>query len=367
VQMHKITFLYLPAPVGRFFTAIFQIPAAHSGDFLHFAAFVTYKYTRKGIFMLKSKHILGMREMENEDIETLLSTAQTMKHIITRDIKKVPTLRGVPIINMFFEPSTRTRTSFELAGKYMSADVINFSKSTSSTNKGETLKDTARTIEAMGAHILVVRHQAAGAAHYLARNLSARVVNAGDGAHEHPTQALLDMFTIKQKKGRIKGLKVAIVGDILHSRVARSNIWGLRKLGAQVVVAGPKTLMPPYIAELGVKSYSRVEEAIEDADVINVLRIQLERQKKGLFPTLREYSFIYGITEERLKRAKPGVLVLHPGPMNRGIEITTDVADGQQSAINEQVTNGVAVRMSVLYHLSGIGPAANYSKAGNKA
>lgn len=305
--------------------------------------------------MLKSKDILGLEEMDVGDIELILETAESFKEILRRDIKKVPTLRGKSVVNLFYEPSTRTRSSFELAGKYLSADVINFSKATSSVAKGETLKDTAKTIEMMGVQVVVIRHPVPGAPHMLARYLDAGVVNAGDGAHEHPTQALLDLYTIKEKKGRIKGLKVAIIGDILHSRVARSNIWGLKKMGAEVVVAGPRTLLPPFIEELGVRAYTRVEDAIEGADVVNVLRIQMERQKKGLFPSPREYAIIFGVNAERLKLAKKDVLLMHPGPMNRGIEISSDIADGESSVINEQVTNGVAVRMAILYLLNGGG------------
>lgn len=305
--------------------------------------------------MLKTKNLLGLRELEKDDINLILDTAESFKEILKRDIKKVPTLRGKPIVNLFFEPSTRTRTSFELAGKYLSADVVNFSKSASSVAKGETLKDTAVTIQSMGVELVVIRHPMPGAPHYLAQNLSIPVINAGDGAHEHPTQALLDIFTIREKKGRIKGLKVAIIGDILHSRVARSNIWGLTKLGAEVVVAGPSSLLPPKIETLGVKAYTDVEKAVKDADVVNVLRIQLERQKKGLFPSLREYAMYFGINSRRLNQAKPDVLIMHPGPMNRGIEISSEVAESPNSTINEQVTNGVAVRMAVLYLLSGGG------------
>lgn len=304
---------------------------------------------------LKCRDILGLEHMETDDIKIILKTAESFKQILERDIKKVPTLRGKSMVTLFYEPSTRTRSSFELAGKYMSADVINFSKATSSVNKGETLKDTAKTIEMMGVETVVIRHPVAGAPHMLARHLDAAVVNAGDGAHEHPTQALLDLFTIKQKKGKIEGLKVAIIGDILHSRVARSNIWGLKKMGAEVVTAGPKTLLPPFLDELGVKVYTRVEDALDNADVVNILRIQLERQKKGLFPSLREYSIIFGIDSDKLKYAKEDVLVMHPGPLNRGIEISSEVADSDKSSINEQVTNGVAVRMAILYLLMGGG------------
>ncbi len=299
------------------------------------------------------KDILGIREMGSDEIELILDTARSLRDIITRTIKKVPTLRGRTVVTLFYEPSTRTRTSFELAAKYMSADTVNISTSTSSVRKGETLKDTARTLEAMGAEMVIIRHPVAGAPHFLARNLRASVVNAGDGMHEHPTQALLDLFTIREKKKRLKGLKIAIVGDILHSRVARSNIWGLRKMGAEVVVSGPSTLLPPESATLGVKATHRVEEALEGADVVMVLRLQLERQRKGLFPTVREYTRYWGINRERLRLARDDALLMHPGPFNRGVEVSSDLVDGNQSVINKQVTNGVAVRMALLFLLLG--------------
>lgn len=304
---------------------------------------------------LNRKDLLGIRELAVEEISLMLETAEPMKEIIRRQIKKVPTLRGKAVINLFYEPSTRTRTSFELAGKYMSADTINITTAASSVVKGETLKDTAKTIEAMGADVVILRHAAAGAPQLIARHVSAAVINAGDGFHEHPTQALLDMYTIREKKGQLAGLKVAIIGDILHSRVARSNIWGLTKMGAEVRVAGPATLMPPEIASTGVQVCYHLNEALVDADIVMVLRLQLERQQKGLFPTVREYARLYGVTRERLQLAKPEVLVMHPGPMNRGVEIAPDVADGIESLINEQVTNGVAVRMALLYLLAGGG------------
>lgn len=303
--------------------------------------------------VLKSNHMLGLQHVPPEDIITILDTASAMKDIICRKIKKVPTLRGRTVVTLFYENSTRTKTSFDLAGKYLSADTVGLSASTSSVQKGESLIDTARTVEAMGADVVVLRHPAAGAAEILAKNVKCSVINAGDGIHEHPTQALLDMFTIKEYKKSFKGLKVTIVGDILHSRVARSNIWGLTKLGAEVSVVGPATLLPPEIEKLGVKVYTDLEEALAGADVINVLRIQLERQKQGLFPSLREYSRLYGINNRRLKAAKEDVLVIHPGPMNRGVEIVSEVADSSRAAINEQVTNGVAVRMALLYLLTG--------------
>lgn len=304
---------------------------------------------------LNRKDLLGIKDLSADEIRLILETAEPMKDIISRQIKKVPTLRGRAIINLFYEPSTRTRTSFELAGKYMSADTINISTSTSSVVKGESLKDTAKTLEVMGADVVVIRHGAAGAPYILSKHISASVINAGDGFHEHPTQALLDMFTIKEKKGRLEGLKVAIIGDILHSRVARSNIWGLTKMGAEVRVIGPSTLLPPDVEKLGVTAYTSVQNGIKDADVVMVLRMQLERQQKGLFPTIREYARLFGVTSERVRLARPDALVMHPGPMNRGMEIAPDVADGIQSVINEQVTNGVAVRMALLYLLAGGG------------
>lgn len=306
---------------------------------------------------LKGKDMLGLKDVTAEEIKLILDTAIPMKDIILRPMKKVPTLRGKAVINLFYENSTRTRTSFELAGKYMSADTINIAASSSSVAKGESLKDTGKTIEVMGADVVIMRHPVAGAPHILAKHLKASVINAGDGAHEHPTQGLLDMFTMREKKGTLEGLKVAILGDILHSRVARSNIWGLTKMGAEVRVVGPSTLMPAEIEKLGVQVFYKVEDALKDADVVNVLRIQLERQQKGLFPTIREYARLFGLNSERLKYAKPDVLVMHPGPMNRGVEISPEVADGLQSSINEQVTNGVAVRMALLYLLTGGGVA----------
>lgn len=299
------------------------------------------------------KDLLGLQELSVDEIELILQTAAPMKDIILRPIKKVPILRGKSIVTMFYEPSTRTKTSFELAGKYLSADTVNLAMSTSSVLKGETLKDTALTIEAMGADVLVMRHEAAGASQFMAQTVKSRVVNAGDGMHEHPTQALLDLFTIKEKKEDVAGLTVTILGDILHSRVARSNIWGLTKLGATVRVVGPSTLLPVQFKEMGVEIYNNVEDALEGVDVINVLRLQKERQKNGLVPSMREYARMFCLTPERLKLAQPDALVLHPGPMNRGIEIATSVADGLQAAINEQVMNGVAVRMAILYLLMG--------------
>jgi len=299
------------------------------------------------------KDLLGLRDLKREDIELILNTAGPMKDIIKRDIKKVPTLRGKAMVTVFYENSTRTRTSFEIAGKYLSADTVNLSIATSSVQKGESLKDTVKTLESMGFDLMVMRHSMGGAPHYAAANTSMRVINAGDGTNEHPTQALLDMLSIKEKKGTLEGLKVAIVGDILHSRVARSNIYGLSKFGCEIRLAGPSTLMPPEIERLGVKTYYDLDTAIKDADVINVLRIQKERQQTGLFPSLNEYSNLYMIGYENLKLAKEDVLILHPGPMNRGIEISSEIADSDRAYINEQVTNGVAVRMALLLLMMG--------------
>lgn len=302
---------------------------------------------------LKSKDLLGLEYLDREEINLILETARPFKELFTRSVKKVPPLRGKTVVLLFYEPSTRTRISFELAAKRLSADVLNISASTSSVSKGESLIDTAKTLEAMKADFVVIRHSMSGAPQILARTISASIINAGDGTHEHPTQGLLDMFTIWEKKGRISGLKVAIVGDILHSRVARSNIWGLNKMGAKVYVVGPATLIPPKIEQMGVKIFYDLDEIIDELDVINILRIQIERQKENLFPSLREYNEIFGITDERLKRAKKDLLVMHPGPMNRGIEISSSVAEGSRSVITEQVTNGIAVRMAVLYLLAG--------------
>jgi len=304
---------------------------------------------------LKGKDLLGLAGLETEEINLILDTAVPMKEIASRPVKKVPVLRGRTIVNIFYEPSTRTRVSFELAAKYLSADSINISAAASSVVKGESIKDTARTIAAMGADVVVIRHPLAGAAHLLAGTVEAAVINAGDGAREHPTQGLLDVFTVREKKGALAGLKVAIIGDILHSRVARSNIWGFLKMGAQVAVCGPVTMMPPEINRTGAVVYHRIEDALEGADVVMMLRIQRERQKAGLFPSLREYSRLFGLNRERLSLAKPDALVMHPGPVNRGVEITGEVADHPRSVINEQVTNGVAVRMAILYLLAGGG------------
>lgn len=300
------------------------------------------------------KHILGIDELSREDIVTILDTAESFKEINTRDIKKVPTLRGKTIINLFFENSTRTRTSFEIAGKRLSADTVNISASASSVSKGETLEDTARNIEAMHPDIIVMRHSASGAPHYLAERLDCSVVNAGDGTHEHPSQALLDLFTMRQHKGRIEGLKVAIVGDITHSRVVRSNLYALSKMGAEVRLCGPGTMIPPGIEKLGASVYTDMSEAIRDVDVVMMLRIQMERQGKSLIPSTREYAKFYGLNDNNITLAKPDALVMHPGPINRGVELSTSVADGAQNVILNQVENGVAVRMALLYLVSGV-------------
>jgi aspartate carbamoyltransferase catalytic subunit len=301
----------------------------------------------------RHKHLLGLEYLDRGEIELILDNAVGFKEVFTRTVKKVPTLRGKVVVNLFFENSTRTRTSFELAAKRLSADVINFSISTSSVAKGESFIDTARTIESMASDFIVIRHSSPGVPHMLARKVNSSIINAGDGCHEHPTQGLLDMFTMREKKGRLKGLRVAIVGDILHSRVARSNLWGLTKLGAQVVMVGPPTLIPEEMKDLGAEVSYNLEEGIADADVIMLLRIQLERLSKNLFPSIREYHLLYGITEERLAPAKKDAIIMHPGPLNRGVEISQEVADGPRSVITQQVTNGVAVRMAVLYLLSG--------------
>ncbi len=310
---------------------------------------------------LQRKDLLGIEDLTVEEINLILDTADTFRDINLRRIKKVPTLRGKTVINLFFEASTRTRTSFEIAAKRLSADAINISASTSSVVKGETLIDTALNLQAMAPDAIVIRHSAAGAPHQIARVVEAAVINAGDGAHEHPTQALLDALTIRQHKGRIAGLKVAIIGDILHSRVARSNAHLLSKLGAHVVLAGPRTLLPFGLerriapSEGSVTFADNINEAITDADVVMMLRIQLERQAGGFFPSLREYSIHYGLNRRRLELAKEDVVVMHPGPINRGVEIDSDVADGPFSLILDQVNNGVAVRMAILYLLAGGG------------
>jgi aspartate carbamoyltransferase catalytic subunit len=302
---------------------------------------------------LKSRHLLGLEGMSQQEITLILDTAETFKEILARPIRIVPTLRGVGVVNLFYEPSTRTRISFELAEKRLSAEVVNFSASTSSIKKGETLKDTVRNIEAMKIDMVVVRHQSSGVPYFLTQCLNASIINAGDGAHEHPTQGLLDLLTIREKYKSIKGLKVVIVGDIKHSRVARSDIWGFSALGADVSVCGPATMLPVEIEKMGIKAYSDLDKALEGADVINVLRIQMERQQSGLLPSLREYTNKFGITGERLGRLNRNFTIMHPGPINRGVEITPEVADGPHSVILDQVTNGVAIRMAVLYLLSG--------------
>ena len=302
---------------------------------------------------LKHKNLLSLAPLSVEDIQLILETADSFKEVSGREIKKVPALRGRTVVNLFFEPSTRTRTSFELAAKRLSADVINFSPSSSSVVKGETLLDTARNIEAMQADIIVLRHSSAGAAETLARGVKSSVINAGDGWHEHPTQALLDLYTIRERGMAFKGLRVAIVGDVAHSRVARSNILALTKLGAEVRVVGPPTMMPLGIEKMGVRVFHHLDEGVRDVQVIMMLRLQLERQGRALFPTIREYARLYGLTSERVKMADPKAIVMHPGPINRGVEIAPEVADSLSSVILDQVANGVAVRMGVLYLMSG--------------
>lgn len=299
------------------------------------------------------EHLTGIANLSSEDILTILDTARSFREVLDRPIKKVPALRGVTVCNAFYENSTRTRLSFELAEKRLSADTINFSVSGSSVSKGETLRDTVQNIEAMKVDVVVIRHWASGAPEYLVRNLRAKVVNAGDGQHEHPTQALLDLYTIREKLGRIAGLKVAIIGDVFHSRVARSNILALNKLGAEVTLVAPNTLLPVGIEKMGAKVFYNLAEGVRDADVIYVLRIQKERMRGGFLPSMREYAMTFGIDKAGIRTAKPDVLIMHPGPMNRGVEIHPELADGPQSVILEQVTNGVAVRMAVLFLVSG--------------
>ena len=302
---------------------------------------------------LSQKHLLGIKDITREDIELIFETAENFKEVINRPIKKVPSLRDVTIANIFFENSTRTRLSFELAEKRLSADVVNFSASTSSVKKGETLLDTVNNILAMKVDMVVMRHASPGAPYYLAKHINANIVNAGDGTHEHPTQALLDAFSIREKLGTVAGKKIAIIGDILHSRVALSNIFALQKLGAKVMVCGPPTLLPKYIGQLGVQVELDVNKALQWCDVANVLRIQLERQQIKYFPSLREYSLYYGINRKMLDNLKKQIIIMHPGPINRGVELTSDAADSQHSIILDQVENGVAVRMAVLYLLAG--------------
>ena len=302
------------------------------------------------------KDLLGIRELSKEEIIFILDTADSFKDISKRDIKKVPTLRGKTVITLFYEPSTRTRTSFEIAAKRLSADTINISSSTSSYVKGETLKDTAMNLESMRPDAIIVRHSMPGAPYMLAGIMDSSVINGGDGAHEHPTQALLDLYTMREKKGRIDGLKIVIVGDIAHSRVARSNIFALRHFNAEIVCSGPPTMIPPYIETLGVKREYDMNKAVQDADVIMMLRIQKERGGTSFIPSTKEYSTLFGLKKEHIEKAKKDVIVMHPGPMNRGIEITDEVADGHYSVILDQVENGVAVRMAVLYLLTGREP-----------
>ncbi len=299
-----------------------------------------------------SRHLLGLEGTTREELLAILDAAAKFREILDRPVKKVPTLRGVTVANLFFEPSTRTRMSFELAEKRLSADTLNFSASTSSVRKGETLRDTARNIEAMMVDVVVIRHSAPGAPHFLSRHLDASVINAGDGAHEHPTQALLDIFTMRERLGDLSGKRVTIVGDILHSRVAKSDVYGLRALGADVTLCGPSTFLPAEVERLGVTVTTDVEGATREADVVNVLRIQRERQDGGFLPSLREYTALFGIDAERVAKMRPDVLIMHPGPINRGVELAPDVADSDRSVILDQVTNGVAVRMAVIYLIS---------------
>jgi len=313
------------------------------------------------------KDLLGLEPLTPEQIKLILDTAEPFKEISGRAIKKVPALRGQTIVNLFFEASTRTRISFEFAEKRLSADTVNVASSGSSVQKGETLVDTARNLEAMRIDMVVIRHGASGAARFLADRIESNVINAGDGTHEHPTQGLLDLLTLRDHFGTLSGRRICIVGDVLHSRVARSNIWGLKKMGAEVAVCGPRSLLPWAIGEFGVRVFSRVEEAIEWAEALNILRLQLERMTAGYIPSLREYNRVFGVTRERLARAPRDVLILHPGPMNRGVEIDSDVADGPHSVILNQVTNGVAIRMAVLYLLAGGRPElAEAAKGGSE-
>lgn len=303
---------------------------------------------------LNSKHLLGIKDLDRKDLELIFETADSFKEVINRPIKKVPSLRDITIANIFFENSTRTRLSFELAEKRLSADVINFSSSSSSVKKGETLLDTVNNILAMKVDMVVIRHSSPGAPHFLAKHVNANIVNAGDGTHEHPTQALLDSYSIREKHGALEGIKVAIIGDILHSRVALSNIFALQKLGAEVMVCGPNTLLPKYIRELGVQVELDIKKALEWCDVANVLRIQLERQKIKYFPSIREYMLYYGINKKLLDSLNKEITIMHPGPINRGVELSSDVADSEHAIILDQVENGVAIRMAVLYLLAGV-------------
>lgn len=304
---------------------------------------------------IQSKDLINLDDLSKAEIEEVLTKAREMRMILAKEDKKHPVLKGRSVINLFYENSTRTRSSFEIAGKYLGADVINITASSSSVTKGESLKDTARTLDQMAPDIIVMRHKASGAHEIVAKNVKARVINAGDGTHQHPSQGLLDLLTILTHKGTINGLKVAIIGDILHSRVARSDIWGLKTFGADVWLCAPPTLLPAKVEQLGAKVTYHMEEALNDADVIIMLRIQLERQKNGLFPSVREYAALYGLNNKKLSIAKPDVLVMHPGPINRGVEISSEIADGMASVIEEQVNNGVAVRMALLEIMGGIG------------
>ena len=302
---------------------------------------------------LRSRHLLGLEGVTREEINLILDTADTFREIIDRPIKKVPTLRGITVLNLFYEPSTRTRISFELAEKRLSADTVNFAKSGSSVSKGESLNDTVRNIESLKIDMIVIRHSSTGSPFFLTQFVDSNVINAGDGSHEHPTQALLDMLTIRQKYGKLDGLRVVLIGDVKHSRVVRSNIWGLKTMGASVAVCGPSTLLPYEAEKFGVDIYTDLDKALDGADVVNVMRIQLERQQAGLLPSLREYTNLFGMTKERLHLLNDNYTIMHPGPMNRGVEITPEVADSESSVILNQVTNGQAVRMAVLYLLSG--------------
>ncbi len=302
---------------------------------------------------LSSRHLLGLEGTPREDIEKILDTARTFREVLDRRIKKVPTLRGITVLNLFYEPSTRTRISFELAEKRLSADTVNFSASTSSVKKGESLRDTVQNIEAMKIDMTVVRHSSSGAPYFLTQCMDTNIINAGDGSHEHPTQALLDMYTIREKYGQLDGLRVVLVGDVKHSRVIRSNVWGLKTMGASVAVCGPSTLLPYEVEQFGVDVYSNLDDALDGADVVNVMRIQMERQQAGLFPSQREYTNLFGVGRERLRLLNKNYTIMHPGPINRGVELSSEVADSDSSVILSQVTNGQAVRMAVLYLLSG--------------
>ena len=303
--------------------------------------------------MSEKQHLLGLEGVSKKRLIEILDTARSFRSVLERPVKKVPTLQGKTVVNLFYEDSTRTKISFEMAEKRLSADIVNFSKGTSSVKKGESLVDTMKNIEAMKIDMVVIRHSSPGAAHLLAKHVDANILNAGDGPHEHPTQALLDMMTIREKHGALEGLTIGIIGDVFHSRVARSNIHGLKCMGARVILCGPSTLIPREIEKMGVEVYHNVDEIIPQVDVLNILRLQLERQRRGLFPSLREYNNYFGITRERLEKATKEITIMHPGPMNRGVEIDSDIADSEHSVVLEQVTNGVAVRMAVLYLLAG--------------